>query len=68
MDEAVSGTLPSLPGLRLAEARCDGVVAKPTIRDGLRTASGVRHGGRLMALGDTMGAAATVLDPHVRQG
>ena len=38
------------------------MVAELTIRDELRTVGGALHGGTLMALADTVGAAATVLN------
>ena len=62
MDEAMKGTLASLLGMRFVEARPDRVVAELTIRDDLRTVGGALHGGTLMALADTVGAAATVLN------
>ena len=62
MDEALKGTLASLLGMRFVEARPDRVVAELTIRDDLRTVGGALHGGTLMALADTVGAAATVLN------
>jgi uncharacterized protein (TIGR00369 family) len=62
MDEAVKGTLSSLLGMRFVEAASDRVVAELTIRDDLRTVGGALHGGTLMALADTVGAAATVLN------
>ena len=37
-------------------------VAELTIRDELRTVGGALHGGTLMALADTVGAAATVVN------
>ena len=62
MDEALKGTLASLLGMRFVEAWPDRVVAELTIRDDLRTVGGALHGGTLMALADTVGAAATVLN------
>ena len=62
MDEAVRGTLSGLLGMRFVEAASDRVVAELTIRDDLRTVGGALHGGTLMALADTVGAAATVLN------
>ena len=62
LDEAVRGTLSSLLGMRFVEAASDRAVAELTIRDGLRTVGGALHGGTLMALDDTVGAAATVLN------
>jgi uncharacterized protein (TIGR00369 family) len=60
--EALAGTLGSWLGVRVVEARPDRVVAELTIRDDLRTVGGALHGGTLMALADTVGAVATVLN------
>jgi uncharacterized protein (TIGR00369 family) len=62
INEALNGTLAALLGIRIVEARPDRVVAELAIRDGLRTTTGVLHGGALMALADTVGAAATMLN------
>jgi uncharacterized protein (TIGR00369 family) len=62
LNEAVKGTLSSLLGMRFVEAQPDRVVAELTIRDDLRTVGGALHGGALMALADTVGAAATILN------
>jgi 1,4-dihydroxy-2-naphthoyl-CoA hydrolase len=56
------GTLASLLGIRFVEARLDRVVAELEVRDELTTVGGAVHGGTLMALADTVGAAATVLN------
>jgi uncharacterized protein (TIGR00369 family) len=61
-NERMSGTLSTLLGLRIVEATPDRVVAELTIRDELRTVGGALHGGTLMALADTVGAAATVVN------
>ena len=61
-NERMSGTLSTLLGLRIVEATPDRVVAELTIRDDLRTVGGALHGGTLMALADTVGAAATVVN------
>src|SRR6202158_4974398 len=58
----MQGTLRNLLGLRSVEAGPDRVVAELTIRDELRTVGGALHGGTLMALADTVGAAATVVN------
>lgn len=55
-------TLAGLLGIRFVEATRDRVVAELTIRDELRTVGGALHGGTLMALADTVGATATVLN------
>jgi 1,4-dihydroxy-2-naphthoyl-CoA hydrolase len=60
--ERLSGTLGALLGIRFLEASRDHVVAQLAIRDDLRTEGGVLHGGTLMALADTVGAVATVLN------
>ncbi len=61
-NERLSGTLAALLGIRIVEATPDRVVAELTIRDDLRTVGGALHGGTLMALADTVGAAATMLN------
>jgi uncharacterized protein (TIGR00369 family) len=62
LSERFRGTLPELLGVRFVEAGPDRVVAELTIRDELRTVGGALHGGTLMALADTVGAAATVIN------
>jgi uncharacterized protein (TIGR00369 family) len=52
--------LSDLLGMRIVEAGPDRVVAELEIRDDLRTVGGALHGGTLMALADTVGAAATI--------
>ena len=59
---ALRGTLSDLLGMELVETTKDRVVASLTIRDQLRTVGGSLHGGTLMALADTVGATATVLN------
>jgi len=59
---AMKGTLSDLLGMRLVEATAERVVAELAIRDDLRTVGGSLHGGTLMALADTVGATATVLN------
>jgi len=59
---ALEGTLSALLGIRLVEATKERVVAELTVRDELRTVGGSLHGGTLMALADTVGATATVLN------
>jgi 1,4-dihydroxy-2-naphthoyl-CoA hydrolase len=61
-NERMQGTLSTLLGLRIVEASPDRVVAELTIRDDLRTVGGALHGGTLMALADTAGAAATAVN------
>ena len=61
--EAVQqSTLAGLLGIRFVQATREGIVAELTIRDELRTVGGALHGGTLMALADTVGATATVLN------
>jgi uncharacterized protein (TIGR00369 family) len=62
LGERFDGTLASLLGIRFVEARLDRVVAELEVRDELTTVGGAVHGGTLMALADTVGAAATVLN------
>ena len=62
LNERLKGTLPGLLGIRFVEASRDRLVAELAIRDELRTAGGALHGGTLMALADTAGAVATVLN------
>ena len=56
------GTLVELLGIRFIEVTPDRVVAELDYRDELTTVGGSLHGGTLMALADTMGAVATVLN------
>lgn len=49
-------------GMRFVEADPDRVVAELEIRDSLRTIGGALHGGALMALADTVGGTAAVLN------
>ena len=60
--ERFKGTLGELLDIRFVEASQDRVVAELTHRDALTTIGGSFHGGALMALADTVGAAATVLN------
>jgi uncharacterized protein (TIGR00369 family) len=60
MNEHLRNTLSDLLGMRIVEAGPDRVVAELEIRDDLRTVGGALHGGTLMALADTVGAAATI--------
>ena len=60
--ERFKGTLGELLGIRFVEAGPDRVVAELTYRGELTTVGGSLHGGTLMALADTVGAAATVLN------
>ena len=62
ISEGFKGTLADLLGIRLIKASPDRVIAQLAIRDDLRTVGGALHGGTLMALADTVGAAATMLN------
>jgi len=62
ISESLNGTLAALLGIRFIEASPDRVVAQLAIRDDLRTVGGALHGGTLMTLADTVGAAATMLN------
>ena len=62
ISSALKGTLSDLLGMQLVEATRERVVAQLVIRDDLRTVGGSLHGGTLMALADTVGATATVLN------
>lgn len=52
----------ALMGLRFTEAEPDRVVATLLVRDDLCTVGASIHGGALMALADSVGAAATVIN------
>jgi 1,4-dihydroxy-2-naphthoyl-CoA hydrolase len=56
------GTLSELLGIRFVETSADRVVAELPYREALTTVGGSFHGGTLMALADTLGAVATVLN------
>ena len=62
LSERLRGTLADLLGIRFVEASLDRVAAELPVRDALKTVGGAVHGGTLMALADTVGAAATVLN------
>ena len=51
-----------LLGIKVMEASKDKVTAEMTVRDDLCTRPAVLHGGAAMALADTLGALATVLN------
>jgi 1,4-dihydroxy-2-naphthoyl-CoA hydrolase len=53
---------PGLIGLRFVEATPERVRAELTVRDELCTVPGILHGGVIMSLADTLGAAGTVLN------
>src|SRR5437773_10317797 len=56
------GTLAEHLGIRFVEATPERVVAELDHRPALTTVRGALHGGTLMALADTVGAAATFLN------
>jgi uncharacterized protein (TIGR00369 family) len=58
----MEGTFSDLMGIRFVEASPDRVVAELDHREALTTVGGGFHGGALMALADTLGAVATVLN------
>jgi uncharacterized protein (TIGR00369 family) len=60
--ERFKGTLSDLMGIRFVEASPERVVAELHWREDLTTIGGALHGGALMALADTVGAAATVIN------
>jgi len=62
VSEHLKGTLAELLGIRFVEMSSDRVIAEMPIRDDLRTVGGALHGGTLMALADTVGGAATMLN------
>jgi uncharacterized protein (TIGR00369 family) len=62
IEERFRGTLAELLGIRWVEMQPDRVVAEVQVRAELTTVGGAVHGGTLMALADTVGAAATVLN------
>jgi 1,4-dihydroxy-2-naphthoyl-CoA hydrolase len=62
INERLDGTLAALLGVRVIEASPDRVVAELEIRDDMRTVGGALHGGALMALADTAGAAGAMLN------
>lgn len=51
-----------LMGIEIVEAAADRVVAQMLVREDLCTAGHAIHGGAVMALADTLGALATVLN------
>jgi uncharacterized protein (TIGR00369 family) len=57
-----------LLGIKLTAAAPERVVAEMLVRDELCTVPAVLHGGALMALADTLGACATVLNLRAGAG
>jgi uncharacterized protein (TIGR00369 family) len=62
LQAAAKGLFPELLGVRLIEARPDGVIAELDARQEHCTVPGVVHGGAIMALADTLGGVATGLN------
>jgi uncharacterized protein (TIGR00369 family) len=60
--ERHAGTLAETLGIRFVEASSDRVIAELSYRGPLTTVGGALHGGTLMALADTVGATATILN------
>jgi uncharacterized protein (TIGR00369 family) len=58
----IASTLPGLLGVRFVDVALDCVVAELPLRDELLNGGGIAHGGTLMALADTTGAIATVIN------
>jgi uncharacterized protein (TIGR00369 family) len=62
LNDQLRTTLSGLLGMRVVETAPDRVVAELEIRDDLRTVGGALHGGTLMAMADTVGAIATIVN------
>ena len=64
MLRGVANSLPfaKLLGIEITAAAPDKVTAEMVVRDELCTRPAVLHGGAIMALGDTVGAVATMLN------
>lgn len=62
LGQRFKGTLVETLGIRFVEATAERLVAEISYAPALTTAGGVIHGGVLMALADTVGAAATILN------
>jgi uncharacterized protein (TIGR00369 family) len=62
LQDRIKGFFPDLLGLRFVSASPDEIRAEMAVRDDLCTVPGVLHGGAIMALADTLGAVATVLN------
>lgn len=60
--ERHKGTLAEFLGIRFVTVDADRVIVELSIQDALTTIGGSLHGGILMALADTAGAAATMLN------
>ena len=64
LEKIIAMKLPfaELKGVTFTEATVDKVVARMTVRPDLCTLGHVLHGGAVMALADSVGAAATVIN------
>ena len=62
MKALLAPLFPGLMGIELQEASAERVVATMRVRPDLCTAGSTLHGGAFMALADTLGAVATVLN------
>jgi uncharacterized protein (TIGR00369 family) len=62
LQELFRGTLADHLGLVFVEVTPERVVGELAVRDAVRTVGGALHGGAIMALADTVGAAAAVLN------
>jgi uncharacterized protein (TIGR00369 family) len=60
--ERHKGTLAEFLGIRFVLVNADRVIVELSIQDALTTVGGSLHGGILMALADTAGAAATMMN------
>lgn len=60
--------LPTLLGLTVVRAEKDVLVAALMVRPEICTPGDTIHGGTVMAFADTVGAAATVMNPREGQG
>ena len=65
----LQANLPAFPkhlGIELTEATPDRVLAEATVRPDLTIETGTLHGGAIMAIADTLGAVATIV--NLRRG
>ena len=62
IQERFKGLLPELLGIELGEVTPDKVIGHMTVRKDLCTIGDNLHGGAIMALADTLGAVAAILN------
>ena len=62
IQERTKGLFPEVLGLRFLEVEPERVRAELTVREELCTVPGIMHGGAIMALADTLGGVATMLN------